>query len=160
MKFNSFLHRYYYYYYYYYIGRPAYLVGCFDISFFQVKLHGAKSSLILLVYRASAKSITLKTLVSARQNQHEEGGAQQTHNEPASRSPAPTVDESTLFSTALDGDQGTPSPLSATPILLPDSLDNVTHELPASSFSRNGPIVLRYGYATGVQFRDLCRSSN
>ncbi len=132
-----------------------------------MKLHGAKSSLILSVFRASAQSITLKTLISTNQSQHEEGqaiytsqsrsftqqqreeGGGQTENGLVDQSPT-TFDECTSFCTALDGEQGTPSPSRTSAILT----DLHEHELPAPSTSNSpsyqAPIVLRYGCAAGV----------
>ncbi len=85
---------------------------------------------------------------SSTQQQREEGGGQ-TENGLMDQSSA-TTDEYTSFCTALDGDQGTPSPSSTSAILT----DSHEHELPApstlNSSSQQAPIVLRYGCAAGV----------
>ncbi len=120
-----------------------------------MKLHGAKSSVILSIFRASAQAITLKTLVSTKQ--HEEEGQTATRsasqyppNGPVYRTSTET-DDCTSFDTVLDYSRVASSPHITTQIAPLSTELHKQHELPVPSTlspasSEQAPIVLRCAY--------------
>ncbi len=119
-----------------------------------MKLHGAKSSVILSIFRASAQAVTLKTLISTKQHEESQtvprSASQYSHNGPVERTPTETVDCNS-FDTALD-DSRVASPHCTATQLSPISTESHKHlqhdaSIPSTPnphpSSEHTPVVLR-----------------